>query len=88
MLWEKEKILKIKKKIYDFATFGDSFVFCRYVKNDETWQEQLSKLNISNGLNFGVGNYGLDQTYLKYTNTKLPEKCQKYFYWICTRNII
>jgi len=73
------KNIKNKKKIYDFATFGDSFVFCRYVKNDETWQEQLSKLNISNGLNFGVGNYGLDQTYLKYTNTKLPKSVKNIF---------
>ena len=73
------KNIKNKKKIYDFATFGDSFVFCRYVKNDETWQEQLSKLNISKGLNFGVGNYGLDQTYLKYTNTKLPKSVKNIF---------
>jgi hypothetical protein len=56
-----------------FASFGDSFVFCRYSKNKDTWQSQLSKLGSYNGLNFGVGNYGLDQIYLKYKKTKIPK---------------
>lgn len=60
-------------KNYNFASFGDSFVFCRYVKNNQTWQEILSKSVLSRGLNFGVGNYGLDQAYLKYKNTKVPK---------------
>lgn len=62
--------LKIKN---NFASFGDSFVFCRYVNNNQTWQEQLAKFKDYKGLNFGVGNYGLDQIYLKYLNTKLPK---------------
>ena len=66
------KSFKLLKRKKNFAAFGDSFVFCRYVNNNQTWQEQLTKLKKHKGLNFGVGNYGLDQIYLKYLNTKLP----------------
>ena len=71
---------KIKKNIfYDFASFGDSFVFCRYVKNHETWQSYLAKKNSFKGLNLGVGNYGLDQIYLKYKITKIPKRIKKIY---------
>ena len=63
----------LKNKSFKFASFGDSFVFCRYVKNNQTWQNYLSKSSKSNGLNFGVGNYGLDQIYLKYSSTNIPK---------------
>ena len=72
------KNIRSQKKI-NFASFGDSFVFCRYVKDNETWQEQLSKLTPYKGLNFGVGNYGLDQVYLKYATTKLPKTVKNIF---------
>ena len=39
-----------KKGDYSFASFGDSFVFCRYVKNNETWQDQLAKPTSYNGI--------------------------------------
>ena len=68
-----------KKKSYRFASFGDSFVFCRYVKNSETWQEKITKKTSISGLNLGVGNYGLDQIYLKYLNTKLPKNTKTIF---------
>ncbi len=55
---------KYKKDL--FSVFGDSFAFCRYVNDNETWQYHLSKKNKKNVLNFGVGNYGLDQAFLKY----------------------
>ncbi len=67
------KGFKSLKKKNNFASFGDSFVFCRYVNNNHTWQEYLTKFINYKGLNFGVGNYGLDQIYLKYLNTKLPK---------------
>ncbi len=75
----KSKKLKNKKKRYHFASFGDSFVFCRYVKNNETWQEQITRPSSYQGLNLGVGNYGLDQIYLKYLNTKLPKNIKTIF---------
>ena len=68
-----------RKKITKFASFGDSFVFCRFVKNNQTWQEQIYKLNSQKGLNLGVGNYGLDQIYLKYLKTKLPKNTKTVF---------
>ena len=67
------KGFKSLKRKNNFASFGDSFVFCRYVNNNQTWQEHLTKFKNYKGLNFGVGNYGLDQIYLKYLNTKLPK---------------
>ena len=47
------------------STYGDSFVFSRQVYDDETWQWNLSKLTQTNVLNFGVGNFGLDQSFLR-----------------------
>lgn len=67
------------KKKNNYASFGDSFVFCRYVKNNETWQAQLRKIKNLEVLNFGVGNYGLDQIYLKYLSTDLPKKIKKVY---------
>ena len=53
---------KKKKKIF---TFGDSFVFARHVNDNNTWQHKLSSLTNSNVVNFGVGNYGIDQSILR-----------------------
>tara|TARA_B110000014_G_C20104584_1_gene580595 strand:+ start:850 stop:2094 length:1245 start_codon:yes stop_codon:yes gene_type:complete len=47
------------------SCYGDSFTFSRQVNDDETWTHYLSKLTNSNVLNFGVGNYGLDQSLLR-----------------------
>ncbi len=51
-----------KEKI---ISFGDSFVYNRHVNDGETWQHYLSKLTKSNVSNFGVGNFGLDQSILR-----------------------
>jgi len=63
---------KVNKKITSFAaSFGDSYVFGREVKDHETWQECISskyKFSISN---YGLGNYGIDQAILKYKKTNL-----------------
>mgnify|MGYP000850478714 CR=1 FL=1 len=53
---------KKRKKIF---TFGDSFVFARHVNDKDTWQHKLSSLTNSNVVNFGVGNYGIDQSILR-----------------------
>jgi hypothetical protein len=47
------------------ATFGDSYTFCREVEDHETWQAFLAEDIGSNVLNYGVGNYGLDQALLR-----------------------
>ncbi|NDB88593.1 MAG: hypothetical protein EB164_06680 [Thaumarchaeota archaeon] len=47
------------------SCYGDSFTFCRQVNDDETWEHYLSELQDTNVKNFGVGNYGLDQTILR-----------------------
>lgn len=47
------------------STYGDSFVFSRQVNDDKTWQWYLSELTQTNVQNFGVGNYGIDQSLLR-----------------------
>mgnify|MGYP001204693934 FL=1 len=58
------------------SCYGDSFTFCRQVNDDETWQVSLSKVIKSNVINFGVGNYGIDQALLRLKSeyTKHPTK--------------
>ncbi len=48
------------------SSYGDSLCFCRYVNDNQTWQYNLSKKIKINVRNFGVGNHGLDQAYLKF----------------------
>lgn len=55
------------------ASFGDSYTFGRQVADHETWQSELTSKTNSIVLNFGVGNYGLDQAVLKYETTTLPK---------------
>ena len=47
------------------SCYGDSFTFARQVNDDETWEHFLSELSNTNVINFGVGNYGLDQSLLR-----------------------
>jgi len=47
------------------SCYGDSFTFCRQVNDNETWEHYLSKLEETNVQNFGVGNYGIDQSILR-----------------------
>ncbi len=54
---------KLKKSM--ISCYGDSFTFSRQVNDNETWEYQLSKKTGFNVLNFGVGNYGLDQALLR-----------------------
>ena len=48
------------------STYGDSYAFCREVEDHETWQWHLAEQAGANVLNFGVGNYGLDQALLRF----------------------
>ena len=47
------------------SCYGDSFTFSRLVNDDETWVHYLSEFTNSNVINFGVGNYGVDQALLR-----------------------
>ena len=47
------------------SCYGDSFAFCRQVNDGETWEWYLSELTKTNVLNWGVGNYGIDQALLR-----------------------
>ncbi|CAD6513892.1 conserved hypothetical protein [metagenome] len=54
-----------EKKESLISCYGDSFTFGRQVNDNETWEHELSKLMNSNIQNFGVGNYGIDQSLLR-----------------------
>lgn len=56
--------------------YGDSFAFCRLVNDNETWSYFLSKSLNENVLNYGAGNYGLDQAYLRFLKN-IPQQDQK-----------
>ena len=60
--------LKNKKSL--ISVFGDSYAFCRYVNDNKTWEASLEKKIKSCVKNFGVGNFGLDQSFLKYKKIK------------------
>lgn len=47
------------------AVFGDSYAFCRLVTDEQTWPHQLGQLLKKKTVNFGVGNYGLDQACIR-----------------------
>lgn len=53
--------------------FGDSYALCRCSQDSETIQHFLEKKIKSKILNYGVGNYGLDQVLLKIKKTKLSK---------------
>jgi hypothetical protein len=55
------------------AAFGDSYAFCRQVEDDETWEAHLSRQEGFGVLNFGIGNYGVDQALLRYEGMILPD---------------
>jgi hypothetical protein len=58
------------------ALVGDSFVFAERVSFEDSWGHQLER--DSGGtlevLNFGVGGYGVDQSYLRFKKDVLPWK--------------
>lgn len=62
-----------KKSPPVIAAFGDSYAFCRQVEDDETWEAQVSRQEGFGVLNFGVGNYGVDQALLRYEGMVLPD---------------
>ncbi len=52
--------------------FGDSYAFGRQVEDHETWAALLGSEHGVGVLNFGVGNYGVDQALLRYRRRPLP----------------
>lgn len=63
----KSKYRNLKKKI---EAYGDSFVFGRYVEDNQVWTEILSKKLNCHVINYGVGNYGFDQSLLRHEINK------------------
>lgn len=61
---ERQNRLKYESNL--FSSYGDSLCFCRFVNDNQTWQYFLSKKIKKKINNYGVGNYGLDQAYLRF----------------------
>ena len=59
------RLTKNKFKQKKIAIFGDSYAMSRYANDEESLQYFLEKYTKSKIFNYGVGNYGLDQVYLK-----------------------
>jgi hypothetical protein len=58
-----------RKTLYNkpfISTFGDSFMYCAEVEDDQTWQTHLADFLKMDVYNFGVSGYGTDQAYLKF----------------------
>jgi len=67
------RISKKRKKTFA-SVYGDSFAFCRYVNDNKTWESYFENKIKKNLLNYGVGNYGLDQSFLKFLKKKDKNK--------------
>jgi len=63
----------LKRKKSYISVFGDSYAFSRFVNNDKTWESILENKINSCVRNYGVGNFGLDQSFLKYKKTNLSK---------------
>jgi hypothetical protein len=67
------RVQQDESKTQKIAVFGDSYAFCRQSDDNDTWEEELSRKRKVGVLNFGVGNYGIDQALLRYEETELPD---------------
>ncbi len=58
------------------VSIGDSYTFCRQVEDNETWQNHLAEVSGNAVLNYGVGNYGIDQAIIRLNKVHLPIDCK------------
>jgi hypothetical protein len=71
------------------SSFGDSFTHGDEVGNEDTWQEQLSRLSFGlEVLNFGVNAYGLDQAFLRYSKDGVRFKSDIILIGFLSENIL
>jgi len=69
------------------SLFGDSYAFSRQVDDNKTWAHMVSKRLNENILNFGVGNYGLDQALLKLKREQKNRKTELYIIMVVPETI-
>ena len=67
---------KNRYKSRKIILLGDSFAFARYVNDNETWSSYLEKNFKTKIYNYGVGNFGLDQSIIKYDTIKNKKKAE------------
>jgi len=70
------------------ATFGDSLTHCDDVANADTWQAFMTESDPAlEVINFGVGGFGLDQSYLRYQSEGVPYQPHFVFIGFMSENI-
>ena len=69
------------------SLFGDSYAFGRQVDDSQTWSHLVSKELNENILNFGVGNYGLDQSIMRMEREKNNRESELYIILVVPETI-
>lgn len=66
--WDRQPVMRNlgKDKNYFAQSYGDSFVYCSEVPEEDSWQAYFRSLTGKAIANFGVGGYGIDQAVLKF----------------------
>ena len=72
----------------DYAIFGDSFALSRQVNENETIAYFLGKSLKKYIPNYGVGNYGIDQAYLRYKKYKKKLEKKHIIYIVVPESIV
>lgn len=72
----------------NFAIFGDSYALSRQVKEDETIAYYLGKELKKYVPNYGVGNYGIDQAFLRYRKYHRQLKKKHILYIVVPESIV
>jgi hypothetical protein len=85
---DREYSVKPPPGVLRIAAFGDSFTYGSDVDLHETWTKQISAIEPSiEVLNYGMGAYGLDQAYLRYSKVASDYPAQAVFIGYMSENI-
>ena len=82
--YDSNKVLEESK----FSIFGDSYALSRQVNDDETIAHFLGKKLNQYVPNYGVGNYGLDQSFLRYEKYRKDLKDKHILFIIVPETIV
>lgn len=72
----------------DYVIFGDSYALSRQVNDSETIAHFLGEILNKNVPNYGVGNYGLDQSFLRYEKYKKNLKNKHILFIVVPETIV
>ncbi len=80
--------LEPQEGVLRVSAFGDSFVHGDQVENKDTWEEKMMSMDPRlEVLNFGVGSYGVDQSFLRYKESGVRFKPKIVFIGFRSNNV-